>query len=148
VMIAGVLGGVFIAHTLYQIVLSYGASGLEVRFSYAFMSPDPVSPDPVSQLRHRQGGKRRCRVDAYRRVHKVRWLFPSKDRPGRSRRYPNHQIAQKLMHHFYLQEARRASVHHLALRESLQKTEEAIESMNHFQVAGFHAPLSKRHRDK
>jgi len=44
VMIAGVLGGVFIAHTLYQIVLSYGASGLEVRFSYAFMSPDPVSP--------------------------------------------------------------------------------------------------------
>jgi len=42
-MIAGVLGGVFIAHTLYQIVLSYGASGLEVRFSYAFMSPDPVS---------------------------------------------------------------------------------------------------------
>jgi len=42
-MIAGVLGGVFIAHTLYQIVLSYGASGLEVRFSYAFMSPDPVT---------------------------------------------------------------------------------------------------------
>jgi len=53
-----VLGGVFIAHTLYQIVLSYGASGLEVRFSYAFMSPDPVSPVSLqahlATLRHRE----------------------------------------------------------------------------------------------
>ena len=48
VMMAGVFDdGVLMALTLYQIVPSYGANGLEVRFSYAFMSPDPIA-DPIA----------------------------------------------------------------------------------------------------
>lgn len=43
VMMCGVLDGVFIAPTPYQIQPSYGANSLEVRFSFVFMSPDPVS---------------------------------------------------------------------------------------------------------
>jgi hypothetical protein len=39
--------GVLMAPTHYQTALSYAGSAHKLRFSFAFMSPDPVSPvDP------------------------------------------------------------------------------------------------------
>ena len=48
VMMLGVFDGVLMASTLYQITLSYAGSAHKLRFSFAFMSPDPIPADTPS----------------------------------------------------------------------------------------------------